>query len=525
MELKYFLVALLGALTAECNAITGQALPNRPIVLGPLVGLILGDVVQGTIIGATLELSYMGVMVIGISSAVNMTVASLLGTTYAMVTGSGPEVAVALAIPCSLLYSMVGRFYGIFRMWLVRIAAKDIETGDIKKFERWHWLLYGARFITSVPTYFIALLLGSTAVQGIVDAVPKVIMDGLQAGTMLLPALGFAMLVNLCWTKEVAAFYFIGFVLSIYAGLDNIAIAILAGAFAVIAFFFIKEDKNEGVDDTVDTAEVAPRERLLDKKTLTRIYWRSYTLEASFNSERFQGLGFGYMMVPAIEKLYSDPEDRKEALIRQCEFFNTTPTIVTLITGIVCAMEEEKSLGTGMTAAAISNVKVALMGPSAGIGDAIFWGSYRIICASIACQLGINGNVLAPFVFLLLFNIPNVLIHWYGLFLSYDVGSNFIKRMYQSNVMDKITLCCGIMGMTMIGAMTASLVKVTTPFKVDIGGSPFVLQEMLDSILPGMLSLVAVFAISRILKKQVSVMSIMLGILVVGVAGRLIGIL
>ena len=524
MELQYFLIALIGALVAESNAITGQALPNRPIVLGPLVGLILGDVVQGTIIGATLELSYMGVMVIGISSAVNMTVASLLGTTYAMVTGSGPEVAVALAIPCSLLYSMVGRFYGIFRMWLVRFADKSIQAGDIKKFERWHWFLYGARFITSVPTYFIALLLGSVAVQGIVDAVPKVIMDGLQAGTMLLPALGFAMLVNLCWTKEVAAFYFIGFVLSIYAGLDNIAIAILAGAFAVIAFFFIKEEKT-GDTEPVDT-EVAPREHLLDKKTLKKIYWRSYTLEASFNTERFQGLGFGYMMVPAIEKLYSDPEERKEALIRQCEFFNTTPTIVTLITGIVCAMEEEKSLGSGMTAAAISNVKVALMGPSAGIGDAIFWGSYRIICASIACQLGIQGNVLAPFIFLFLFNIPNVLLHWYGLFMSYEVGSNFIKRMYQSNVMDKITLCCGIMGMTMIGAMTASLVSVKTPFKFNLGGElDFILQDTLDAILPGMLSLITVFAISRILKKQVSVMAIMLGILVVGVAGRLIGIL
>ena len=47
---------------------TGQALTNRPIVLGPLVGLIMGDVVQGTIIGATLELAYMGVMVIGIST-------------------------------------------------------------------------------------------------------------------------------------------------------------------------------------------------------------------------------------------------------------------------------------------------------------------------------------------------------------------------------------------------------------------------------------------------------------------------
>ncbi len=523
MVLQYFLIAFIGSIVASANSLTGQALTNRPIVLGTIVGLILGDPVQGTIIGATLELSYMGVMVIGIASALNMTVVSLLGTTYALVTGQGAELAVTLAVPCSLLMTLVGNTYSFVRIWLTRFALSAAREGNIKKFERWHWFLWGINIVINSLVYFLALYIGADAVQMLVDAAPEFIINGLKAGTTLVPAMGFAMLLNLCWSKEVGAFYFIGFVLSIYAGLDNVAIAILGGAFAVIAFFFIKDEDKE---ETASSSEApVKQERLLSKKALRRIHWRSYTLEASFNVENFQGFGFAYMMIPAIEELYSDPEDRKEALVRHCEFFNTTPTIVTLITGIACAMEEEKAKGTGMTGAAISNVKVALMGPAAGIGDAIFWGSYRIICTSIACQMGIEGNLLAPIVFLVLFNIPNVLIHWYGLVKTYEVGNDFIKKMYESNVMDKVTLCCSIMGMTMVGAMTASLVSITTPLTLQIGETTFVLQELFDSIMPGMLSLIAVFVLSGVLKKQVSVMKVMIILMCIGIAGSFIGIL
>lgn len=525
MILKYILIAVLGSMLANANALTGQGLTNRPIVLGPLVGLILGDLKQGIIIGAALELSYMGVMVIGIASALDMTVVGLLATTYAIVTGQGAELAVTLAIPCSLLMSLVSQPLSFLRVWMAHFMDNAAKEGDIKKFERWHWIMWWLRIVTSAPVYFLALYLGSEAIQAIVDAAPLFLLNGLKVSTTLIPALGFAMLLNLCWSKEVAAFFFIGFVLSIYAGLDNVAIAILGAAFALIAFFFIKTQGNEDSNSAESDSDIVKREPLLDKKTLNKIYWRSYQLEADFNVEKFQGFGFAYMMIPAIKKLYPNPEDQKEALVRHSEFFNTCPTVVTPITGIACAMEEEKSNGANITGAAISNVKVALMGPVAGIGDSIFWGSYRIICTSIACQMGIQGNVLAPFVFLVLFNIPNVLLHYYGLYKAYEMGNSFIKKMYESNVMDKITLCCSIMGMTMIGAMTASLVSISTPFTATIGETVFVLQDLLNAIMPGMLSLIAVFSLSAVLKKQASVMKIIIALMVIGVVGNLIGIL
>ena len=140
--IQYLLVAVLGSFVASLNSMTGQALTNRPIVLGPLVGLIMGDVVQGTIIGATLELAYMGVMVIGISTSVNMAVASILGTAYAITTGQGPEMAVTLAIPCSLLFTLVGQAMTPVKQALCRIGLAQAEKGDCRKFEMWHYIIW-----------------------------------------------------------------------------------------------------------------------------------------------------------------------------------------------------------------------------------------------------------------------------------------------------------------------------------------------------------------------------------------------
>lgn len=521
--IQLFLVAFIGAIVSSLNYVTGQSLTNRPIVLGPLIGLIMGDVVQGTIIGATLELAYMGVMVIGISTSVNMAVASILGTAYAISTGQGPEMAVTLAIPCSLLYTLVSQALTPIRQALCRIGLSQTEKGDIRKFELWHYFLWCWRWIVDSIVFFVALVLGSVAVEALVNAAPQSVIAGLKAATTIIPALGFGMLLNLCMSKETIAFFFIGFVFSVYIGVDNVGVAILAAAFAMIAFFFGKST-DEGEEEEVETVQPETGTHLLDKKTLSKVYWRSYQLEAGFGFERFQGEGFAYSMIPVIKKLYSDPADVKEALIRHTEFFNTCPTVVTLITGITCAMEEQRAKGEGITGEAISSVKVALMGPLAGIGDAIFWGSYRIVCASIACQMGISGNLFAPFIFLILFNLPNVLIHYFGLMKTYELGSSAIGKLYASGLMDKITLCCSIMGMTMIGAMTASLVGIRTALTFTIGDSQIVLQNVLDSVMPELLSLGATFGLAALMKKkQPNVTLVVLALMLVGIVGALIG--
>ncbi len=106
----------------------------------------------------------------------------------------------------------------------------------------------------------------------------------------------------------------------------------------------------------------------------------------------------------------------------------------------------------------INAVKSSLMGPLAGIGDSIFWGVLRVIAAGIAVGLGASGNILAPLVFLVLFNVPSILIKYYGTFFGYKLGSEYIQKMYASGLMNILTKAASIVGLIMVGGMTASMV-------------------------------------------------------------------
>ena len=136
---------------------------------------------------------------------------------------------------------------------------------------------------------------------------------------IFLPALGFAMLLNMIWTREIGAFYFIGFVLSAFLGMTNTGVAILGAAFAVIAFFFIKSEDKEAAEEEV-TDEKRETKRL-SRKALMGVYWRAHTLETSFNYQNYQGSGYCYAMIPALKELYPDKKDLAMALSRHYEFF------------------------------------------------------------------------------------------------------------------------------------------------------------------------------------------------------------
>ena len=86
--------------------------------------------------------------------------------------------------------------------------------------------------------------------------------------------------------------------------------------------------------------------------------------------------------------------------------------MVTLILGISTAMEEENALDENFDTSSINSVKAGLMGPLAGIGDSFMWGTLRIIATGIGTSLAMNGNILGPILFFLLFNIPHVILRY-----------------------------------------------------------------------------------------------------------------
>ncbi len=85
-----------------------------------------------------------------------------------------------------------------------------------------------------------------------------------------------------------------------------------------------------------------------------------------------QNVGFAYIMAPAINRLYPDLNDRKQAMKRHLQFFNTAPIMQSLITGVVLSMEEQKANGLPVSDESINSVKTAMMGPMGGFGDPVW---------------------------------------------------------------------------------------------------------------------------------------------------------
>ena len=109
----------------------------------------------------------------------------------------------------------------------------------------------------------------------------------------------------------------------------------------------------------------------ITKRDLKSVFFRSLTMEYSWNYERQQHMGYCFSMLPIIRRVYKDKDDQVAAAKRHMEFFNTTPYVSTLILGISAAMEEANANEEDFDESSINSVKAALMSPLAGIGDLI----------------------------------------------------------------------------------------------------------------------------------------------------------
>lgn len=264
-----------------------------------------------------------------------------------------------------------------------------------------------------------------------------------------------------------------------------------------------------------------------ERKMLRKAFWRSFTLYAAVSPAKQGASGFCYSMMPFIDSFYKDkPEEKKAALVRSMSYFNTTIPCSTFIMGLTASMEKKNSEQEDFDANSINAVKSSLMGPLAGIGDSIFWGVLRVIAAGIAVGLGMSGNILAPVVFLLLFNVPSILIRYYGTFLGYRLGSEYIQKMYESGLMSILTKCASIVGLVMVGGMTAGMVTFQSKYELMMEGSSILnLQSMLDQVFVGIVPLGLTLLCYYLLKKKnISVTMLIIGVILLGILLSCLGI-
>lgn len=273
--------------------------------------------------------------------------------------------------------------------------------------------------------------------------------------------------------------------------------------------------------------EVLTEQKKHEKKLMKQMYWRSFTLYSAVTPSKQGASGFSYAMQPFLDLFYKDNEiEKREAMIRHMSYFNTNVATYPFILGVTASMEKENSEKEDFNAESINAIKTSLMGPLAGIGDSVFWGVLRTLSAGIAVSLAQAGNVFAPLVFLLLFNVPVQFLRYKGGELGYTLGSSYISNLYENGLINILTKAASIVGLAMVGAMTSQMVHLDIKWNMVMDGEVIMnTQEMLDQIFVGLIPLlITLLSFYLMKKKNVSINYLIFGIIILGIVLAVLGI-
>lgn len=268
--------------------------------------------------------------------------------------------------------------------------------------------------------------------------------------------------------------------------------------------------------------------RKLTKNDITKSMWIYYAgAELSNSYERLQSLVFCASMTPVLKKLYDTDEELSAALKRHLVFFNTEGTFGAIIQGIAISMEEQKANGENVTDEAITGIKTGLMGPIAGMGDAIVWAAIMPIIISIFLPFASNGSALGGIMPLILYPVITIAIAYGLIHNGYTLGKKSVVSLLHGGKMKSIIFTANVIGLTMMGALSASYVTISTPLKFGFAsGTQIVVQDILNTVAPGLLPLAAVFIIYFYLRKKGPYYNrILLTVVAVSVITSLLGIL
>lgn len=254
------------------------------------------------------------------------------------------------------------------------------------------------------------------------------------------------------------------------------------------------------------------------------MFWRQFTSQCSQSYDKMMAMGFMYTIEKPLRKIYPNDEDYYAALERHTEFFNITPHVLPFVAGLTVSMEEEAARDKNFDTSSINAMKVGLMGPLSGIGDSFYWGTFRVVAAGIGVGIAATGNPLGPIVYALLYSAVNVITRLILPRIGYNLGTSFLQQSQENHLMDRLTQAAGILGMTVIGAMIASQVALSTSLVFNVGGSEIVVQDLFDAIFPGILSLAATFICVALYKRGVKTIYIIIGIFAVCILGTFLGV-
>jgi PTS system mannose-specific IID component len=174
------------------------------------------------------------------------------------------------------------------------------------------------------------------------------------------------------------------------------------------------------------------------------MFIRTFFIQALWNYERMQNIGFLFIVKPFLYKIYLSEDKRKEALLRYTIFFNTHPYMANMIIAIIANMENKIAKGnSNEKVSEVNVVKSAMEGPLAAIGDSFFWGTLRPLAAltSIFMLILLKAsdswfgayNILIPLLFIFFYNVVHIFVRFRLMIVGFTFDRESIVRSSKFN--------------------------------------------------------------------------------------------
>lgn len=268
-------------------------------------------------------------------------------------------------------------------------------------------------------------------------------------------------------------------------------------------------------------------EKKLSKKSLLKSFHNWYYGHLTcFSQEHMQTFGYLCAMLPLVEELYDNEDDKEKAMNTYTAFFNTEPQLGTVVVGITAGLEEARANGQeDVDEEMINGLRAGLMGPIAGIGDSLVVGTVIPILLGIAMGMSTGGSPLGAIFYIIVWNLFAYFGMKFMYFKGYELGGkavDFLIGAQGEALRESISMLGGIV----IGAVSATWVSVTTSLRLlnDAGEPYLVLQDKLNDVFPGLLTAVSIIICWFLMaKKRLSPIKVMLLLVVVAFVGVLLG--
>lgn len=236
MLLQAILVGIWAGI-AGIEQFNGTESLHRPIVSGLVVGLILGDVKTGLMAGATMELAWLGLVPLAGAQPPNIVIGGIAGIVTVLVGKQSPELALGIAVPFAVLAQVLINLLFTAYSPIMHKADEYAKEGNIKGIDMINFSGPVVLFAFNFLIIFVLILFGADKVGPLISALPEKLVGGFKVASGMMPAVGFAMLLNIMLKKEYVPFLIIGFVFAAFLGMDLLAITLMAVAIALYDYY------------------------------------------------------------------------------------------------------------------------------------------------------------------------------------------------------------------------------------------------------------------------------------------------